>query len=272
MSTHVEDYEEYQQSAAKGLLGSFAVHFVLGFVLWLSARLPAGTGLAEHLFLGHPGPTYYAPNLEVIEPNSVHFSFHQPAQRGVAGSPHISTRDEPKRASALNESMSLARQLRRSRSSRAASGVVSGGLGHAERWDGGGDGGQGGEAAMAGGTVLPLALPALQPDVPLSESFVILKLVKPIYPEAELTLNVSARVLVAVHVTPEGDVDEVQIQEAKTDPPASPHAFELASLEALKQWQVSSRYPHPQGYWLTIPIEFRPEDKDFGRLKPASSP
>jgi len=109
--------------------------------------------------------------------------------------------------------------------------------------------------------------PALQADVSFSESFVILKFVKPVYPEKELREKVSARLMVAIHVSPYGDIDDQQVLESSTNPPAPASGFELAALDALRQWRVRLPIlePHPDGMWLRVPIEFTPQDE--GRVQ-----
>jgi len=280
VSSHVEEYEEYRQGAALALLGSISVHLLFAFLLWLSAHHPAGSGPGVHPFLGHPGLAHFAPNLEVLEPNGLHFFFYQPSQIGVIGPPENAVVTEPTpRAAELVAAIQPTRREGRARPIAPAAGAAAGSSGRPEGRGGdssagdigGGSGGQGGGAELPGGIVQPQALPALQPDVPFSETFVILKLVKPTYPETELNQSISARVVVAMHVTPEGEVDEVQVQDAKADPPGPTHAFELASLEALKQWRIGVPKKSP-GYWLTVPIEFHPEDKGFGRLERGSPP
>jgi TonB family protein len=103
--------------------------------------------------------------------------------------------------------------------------------------------------------------------VSFSESFVILRFVKPIYPEAELQAGISARLLIAVHVTPGGDIDDEQVQEAKTDPPGPTGAFELSAFQAMRRWRIGLPPDHhaPEGYWLPYLVEFTPEDE--GRVR-----
>ena len=80
--------------------------------------------------------------------------------------------------------------------------------------------------------------------------------------------GIRADVLVAIHVAPSGEIDDALVREAVTDPPGSTRAFELTALEALRLWRV--RLPPGEGYaqgcWLTVPIEYRPEDELFDRL------
>jgi TonB family protein len=109
--------------------------------------------------------------------------------------------------------------------------------------------------------------PALQADVSFSESFVILRFVKPIYPEAELQAGISARLLIAVHVTPGGDIDDQKIQEASTTPPGPTGAFELSAAQAMRKWRIGLPPDHraPEGYWLPYLVEFTPEEE--GRVR-----
>jgi TonB family protein len=109
---------------------------------------------------------------------------------------------------------------------------------------------------------------ALQPDVALSDDLAIVELVKPAYPEHELQAGISARIVAALHVNGHGEIDDVQILEATTSPPASTRAFELTALEALKRWRI--RLPtgeqYRDGCWLRVPIEYNPEDEQFDNL------
>ena len=108
----------------------------------------------------------------------------------------------------------------------------------------------------------------LQPDVAYSEEFVILNLVKPTYPEFELSKRIAALITVVALITPEGGIGDAQIENVKVEPPgASSRGFELTALEAVRQWRIRLplRYRQTEGCWLRIPIEFRPEDANFAR-------
>jgi outer membrane biosynthesis protein TonB len=116
----------------------------------------------------------------------------------------------------------------------------------------------------------PEAMPGLQPDVALSEDFILLRFVKPIYPEYELQHGVRGHVEVAVLFTPDGEVDEVVVQKSTCDPPsASTNGFELACIEALKQFRVRLpvEYRKSHGYWKTFPIDFLPEEQGLVKIE-----
>ncbi len=56
------------------------------------------------------------------------------------------------------------------------------------------------------------------------------------------------------------------MQQSTTDPPsASARGFELATLEALRQWKVRPPLSMRgrQGIWVTIPVVFDPVRDDF---------
>jgi TonB family protein len=109
----------------------------------------------------------------------------------------------------------------------------------------------------------------LQPDITFSEDFVIVKFVKPIYPEQALKRKVSANVVIAMHVNGQGDIDDLHVERAESDPRGATGAFELTALDALRQWRIRAPLDadRARGWWFTIPIEYRPDDKDFTRLQ-----
>jgi TonB family protein len=85
----------------------------------------------------------------------------------------------------------------------------------------------------------------LQPLMPthrsLSQSrdFIILKAVKPDYPEYERAHAIEGELKVAFYVTREGRIDNIEVTDARMSPAdASPRAFELAVIEAVQQWRV----------------------------------
>jgi TonB family protein len=276
MSRPLEDYDgELGGTLGGSVLRAAAGHVLIGLLLvyGLVTHPPRPPSLSDiPFFLGYPGKTHYAPDLEVLQPGSLHFSFYQPPQSGVAGSQKsadakdsklVTQEPAPAAATRLPDRAAPARKIAAS-----AGGVLaSSKLPKAQELRG--TEGQGGAGASPG-SIQPEAMPGLQPDVPLSESFVISRLVKPVYPEYELQHRIRGRVVIAMRITPDGDVDDEVVKESTCDPAdASTHGFELASLEALKQWRVRlpQQYQTSQGYWLTVPIEFVPEDPNFGKLE-----
>jgi len=107
---------------------------------------------------------------------------------------------------------------------------------------------------------------ATHAEISYSEDFVILRLVKPIYPEYELERDITASITVAAWLTPSGELQDVQITQASAEPQtASTRGFEIASLEAIRQWKIRPprRLHETSGLWLSIPIRFDPRDDDF---------
>ncbi|MFQ5600164.1 MAG: energy transducer TonB [Candidatus Krumholzibacteriia bacterium] len=96
-------------------------------------------------------------------------------------------------------------------------------------------------------------------ELSFSQDFVIIKAVKPDYPEYERTSLIEGQVVVAFYVTLAGEILEEQILESATDPKgASPRAFELAALEAVRQWEVVPpvRGGEPRGGWMKYRFVF----------------
>jgi TonB family protein len=259
--------EETGRGQVRSLLGSAAVHLVVGCLVLLAS---AGRPLVQRdspPFFGFLGPARRASDLDVPNPNSLRFHFYQAPRRGVA----VAVQGVGDRASLRTIPPSSAS----ADASRKASRPASAGLGAPLRRPDSGASGQGRvtRAADADDPALPAGLPALEPELALSEDVVILKLIKPLYPERELEQRISARVIVALHVNVDGEIDELVVKEAQATPAAPTRAFEITSLDALRQWRVRlpRRYAEA-GCWLTVPVEFSPDDKDFGRLGNVSVP
>jgi TonB family protein len=216
-------------------------------------------------WLGYKGKGQGARQLDLLQENALRFRFFQPAvgaggARGESPRARIEARQQGDLVQAKAQEAASTDGVRAAR--RAPAVPRSDAAGHAD-------------------TATPDATgaPALQPDVALSDDLTIIKLVKPTYPARELAAGVSARVWVGIHVAPSGDIDELQVRRAETSPPGSTRAFELTALEALRQWRV--RLPageqYRNGMWLTVPIEYTPNDADFNNIEtvkpePATSP
>jgi TonB family protein len=281
LSKPLEDYEDDLRGTFPGsLLRAALGHVLIGvLVAYALVTHPPHPPLPEDVafFLGYPGRTHYAPDLEVLQAGSLRFSFYQPPQSGAAGGQRPADAKESHLVSDRPAAAARTQVRDRGAPARKTAPSPDGALASAAQPKAQtlhGVEGQGGVATSPGG-VQPQALPGLQPDVPLSESLVIMRLVKPIYPQYELQHGVRGRVLISVRITPEGDVDDVVVRESKSEPAdASTHGFELASLEALRQWRVHlpKEYQTSQGYWLTVPIEFVPEDQNFGKLEHLTLP
>ena len=246
------------------LLVSGVVHFlVVGALLPLLRERHD----SRNPFLGYLGAPQFSSQLDILAPGSLHFSFYQPAR---AGAPSASAESWLERQTKLvAEANRLRHPVRKSVVGPPGGGGVSE-IGPA----GSGQGGSGVQTTDGIPDALP-PMPALAPEVPFSDEFVIQRLVKPPYPEEGLTNRVRANLVVAIHVGLDGEVDDAVIQETVVDPPVAPaRAFELASLEALRQWKVllPERYRSSQGVWLKVPIEFRLEDHDPVHVENPSLP
>jgi TonB family protein len=249
--------DEVRGSAAP-LAYSFASHLVvLGLLVLAQIHRPVGASDPEAT-LGYWDRSRRAGDLDLRQRDALRFRFFQPPTTGGAGARGAERRDaeaRPRAAATTQVPRADGARAARPRSTADAATPRS----------------DTGDAAAGASADDGVSLPALQPDVALSDRLVITKLVKPSYPDRELQQGISADVLVALHVTPLGEIDEAHVQESRTDPPASPRAFELTALEALRQWRI--RLPatgeYRQGCWIRVPVEYRPRDKDFERFEPA---
>jgi TonB family protein len=192
----------------------------------------------ERLRIGYEGPTRIQPELEVMMPNSVQAHFSQLAREG--------------RTSALE--YRVVQMIELSPGPDPMPVVEK----RAET-----------EAKPSVQTESEIEIEPLiatHTELSYSDDFVILRLVKPIYPEYELERGISASITVAAWLTPEGVLRDERITQASATPPtASTRGFEIASLEAVRQWKLRppKRHEESGGMWLTIPIRFDPEDDTF---------
>jgi len=245
---------------AHGLRGpvalSLATHVVaLSLALFVHGSRPLSQPQIPDWLLGYKGKGHDARRLDLLQANALRFRIFQPA---------VGTGSAARAAPAANAAQRDDRVRTGTKQAPAAPGGVRPArtAPAAARSD-----------AEIGLEAVPMpqvaGAPALQPDVALSDELSIIRLVKPVYPEHELAAGVRADVLIAIHVAPAGDIDDALVRQAVTDPPGSTRAFELTALEALRQWRV--HLPPGEGYangcWLTVPIEYRPEDETFDRLR-----
>jgi TonB family protein len=226
-------------TAAAFALHAAAMLFLLRTPATLVGESSAFDPGALRFHLGYAGPTQIHPELEVREENSVQSSVYQKAIASQGQARESSSRRRPLRGS-------------------PAGGLPANAGSSAD-----------GEPDLGVTEDVPdLARPVAGTHGALSfsEDFQIVKLVKPVYPEYELQRGIRAKLIVAVWVTPEGDLENEQIQETLTDPPsASPRSFEIATLDAVRQWRVlpPRRLAQSAGIWLRIPIQFDPERPDY---------
>ncbi len=257
---------------------SAALHVLLAclfLLLHMDERLtaPPSAAALENPLLGFFGPRHPGSQLEVPLPGALHFYFYQPPRPGVAGGALQSRRTGAPSIALREPSPPAARQ--RSTQVPVPGGALRAAQREQERTSGFPGDTQGTDTGPP-----PAALPALQPDITFSEDFVIVRFVKPVYPEQALQKKISANVVVAMHVNGDGDIDELHVERAESDPQGSTNAFELTALDALRQWRIRAPLgsDRTHGWWFTIPIEYRPNDKDFTRLqslqglRPASAP
>jgi TonB family protein len=91
-------------------------------------------------------------------------------------------------------------------------------------------------------------------DVPYSEDYVILFMVRPEYPPAELLDGIEGDVTVEILVNEEGTVENAWILAA-----VGPKNFEHASLAAVKQFRFKppTRNGKPVPMWIRFQVRFR---------------
>jgi protein TonB len=91
-------------------------------------------------------------------------------------------------------------------------------------------------------------------DVPYSEDYVILHMVQPDYPPAELIAGVEADVTVEILVNEGGSVEDAWVLVAD-----GPRSFEEASLEAVRQFifKPPTQQGKPVPMWIRFQIRFR---------------
>lgn len=226
--------------AAATALSLFAS--VVTWLVWLQtgdfARRPARR---DELRLGYPGPTRAQIALEVYEPNSVQSYFHQKAREGRARAIEYRVL-QPLELLPGPQATFPERETRPMRPREEPTPEY--------------------VPEEAPDIVEPL--PALQAPLSTSEELQILRLVKPIYPEYELERGISARVLVAFYVAPDNQIEDAQVQEAITVPPAaSSRGFELAVLEALGKWivRLPPQYENVSGTWKYVWFTFDPVEE-----------
>lgn len=237
----IEEREaEYRRRLAVATFAAVALHLVAALWLDLEWERVQRLDRDRKIDLGYAGERRILSELEVLEPNSIQAYFYQKAREGRSRAveyrlvqplpldpgPEPVPKPQPK---PLDEAATEAVEIDESPE-----------------------------------LVEPVF--ATHREISFSEDFVILNLVKPLYPEYELARRIRARLLVAVWVTPQGDLENEQIQEATTDPPSAPsRSFEIATLEAIRQWKVRppKRLEKTTGIWLTIPIQFDPDDDNF---------
>ncbi len=91
-------------------------------------------------------------------------------------------------------------------------------------------------------------------SVPYRQDFVIIKMVKPEYPEDAFRRNVEGYVLVEVYVDESGYVSEAWVIKVQ-----GLESFEKASLEAVRQFVFRPVLENgaPQPFWISFLINFR---------------
>ena len=240
MSYRLRQYEaDYRNTLSTGFFVSIALHLgfaCLGAVLVVHARSPDRPRL-----LGYRGPTHTLEELEILEPNSVQSYFSQRRREGRRVVPEYEIRHKVVEEPGPNPI--LVREEKRKPEPRPEPQPSS------EEFD------------------------LIQPTLPMhrelsySEDYVILKTVVPAYPEYELERHIEAQVVVAFYVTAEGEISDVQVTQSAALPQGSSAvAFELAALEAVRQWQVqpARRDGKPLGQWLYLRISFDDKGVEFG--------
>jgi hypothetical protein len=190
----------------------------------------------EPLHLGYLGPTRVR-ELEVLEPNSVQAWFYQKSREGRSRAIEYRV-VQPLDLTPGPEALPQARDVPVERPPEPQA-----------------------EPVDSPEVVEPLL--AFHREPPLSSDYEIVTLVKPIYPEPELQRQVGGSILLGAYATLAGEFEDAVVLEAVADPPtASSRSFELACLEALRQWWVrlvSARARERAGTWTYFRFEFDPE-------------
>ena len=223
--------DTYQSNVIQGLLLAVAFHALLALAGGLMIDVMR-VETDETLTLGYEGTTRTLEELEILEPNSVQSYFFQRERVGVMAAPEYSI-TEPLDLDPGPQPVRV-RQIKKKVETPKIKEVP-------EKIE------------------LIEPLKAYHKPASFSNKFVILKAVKPFYPEYEKQRSIQAMLTVAVYVTAEGRIENEQVTEVRTDPGgASPRAFVLAALEAVRQWRIRPRNIDgvSRGQWLTIPIEF----------------
>jgi len=233
----MQRYEaEYRRRILAAMMAAMALHAALIISLERTSRWK--TLPDERIRIGYEGPTRIQRELEVMQSNSVQAHFSQLAREGrkraveyrILPEVEITRGPEPVRIPEKKTQPSPTPSVQ----------------------------------SEAETEIEPLI--ATQAELSYSDEFVILRLVKPIYPEYELERGITASITVAAWLTPTGELQDEQITQASAEPvSASTRGFEIASLEAIRQWKIRPprHLQEAAGMWLSIPIRFDPRDDLF---------
>jgi hypothetical protein len=223
--------DAYQTSITQGLGLALAFHALLALAGGLIVDLMR-VDTAEVINIGYEGPTRTLEELEIIEPHSVQSYFFQRERTGVMAAPEYSI-TEPLELEPGPEPVPV-RQIKK-------------------------------KVEMPKVREVPEEVELIEPlkayHKPTSQStrYTILKAVKPFYPEYEEQRSIRAKVTVAFYLTADGHIQNEHILEVQTDPPgASTLAFELSTLEAVRQWRIrpGSVQGQARGEWIPLLINF----------------
>jgi len=91
-------------------------------------------------------------------------------------------------------------------------------------------------------------------DAPYSETYIILKMVEPIYPAYELVNSIEGSVTVELFINEKGKVEAAYVLSA-----IGPKSFQKSSLEAVKKFvfQPPTQNGVPSSMWIKFLIKFR---------------
>jgi len=223
--------DAYQSNITQSLIFALMLHALLLLSGGLLVDL-LRVDTTETIRIGYEGPTHTLEELEIVEPNSVQSYFFQRERTGVMAAPEYSITEpleldpgpEPVRVRQIKKDVPVPKVL---------------------------------EVPEKVELIEPLK--AYHKPTSQSTTFTILKAVKPFYPEYEEQRSIVAKVTVAIYVTPDGHIQNEHILKVETNPPdASPLAFELSTLEAIRQWRIrpGSVDGKPQGQWIPFLINF----------------
>lgn len=240
--------EEYESTVSSGLLCALVLHTAIaltGGIFWAALQ----SHDPKPLTIGYEGPTRILEDLEVLLPNSVESFFFQKQRAGQTRAEQFQVVNEIV-IDPGPEPIPLPSRRPKPQAQQIES------IDDAELLE-------------------PLL--AFHKEVSYSTDFVVLKAVKPDYPEYERVREIEGQVTIMCYVTPEGKIEDERVTETIMDPPdASPRAFELAALGAVRQWQVIPPLVDGErhGVWMPIRIRFdlRDVERANSQLPPPEGP
>ena len=228
--------DAYQSNVIQGLMAAILLHAAVALMGGLMIDIMR-VDTQNTVEIGYEGPTRTLEDLEIIEPNSVQSYFFQRERLGVMAAPEYSITEpleldpgpEPVKVRMIKKKVEAPKVM---------------------------------EVPERVELIEPLK--AYHKPTSHSNRIKILKAVKPFYPEYESQRSIQADVTIAFLVTAEGRIKNEFIRQVVTKPAgASPRAFELSSLEAIRQWRFRpfSGAGSESGIWQEYTIRFNNDGK-----------